>query len=212
MILKAFTTRDEFKIKNSNGSFKENLQEMSIEGEEYTFTAGFTLHDRKNRKIIADVSGIFFDEDKIKYEYGSIVEIADMIDSDVYESVKALYKSKIYNQEIDEEKYFLPLFSCYIQRIYVYPEYRNKGIARFIFKNLDQLFLYLFNTNIHCLFIIPKPQEPIKREKYKEWKNTPDEDGMILKRMIKLLKMEGYKQIGRTNIYCKNYASYENCN
>ena len=178
MILKSWTTRNTLKIENINNDFKENIDDIFFEGKEYSFTGGFTLYN--NNKIIAQVSGIFFDEDKIKYEYGSIVGIADVINSDVYDAIKTLSKSKIYYQEIDEEKYFLPLFTCYIQQIYVYPEYRKKGIARFIFKNMKKIFKYCFNTEIHCLIIIPKPQQPIKKEKYEEWINTPDDDGLIL--------------------------------
>jgi len=207
MILKAFSSREEIEVNNLDKKF---IEDISFQEEDFTFIGGFNLHNnRRNKEIIATVSAIFFDENKIYNEHEDIVDISDMIDADVYGAMKALSKSKVYKQEIHDDKVFTALFSCYIQRLYVYPNYRKKGIARYIFKNLDQIFLHCFNTEIHCFVIVPKPQQPIKSEKYEKWENNPDEDGLMLKRMIKLLKMEGYTKIGKTEFYVKNYASYE---
>jgi GNAT superfamily N-acetyltransferase len=210
LILKAYSSRYNLEIKNLIEDFDKEIFEYDDGNKKFTFYGAFNLYI--NRKIATSVSGIFFDENKIINEYKNIVDIADIIDADVYDAIKTLYNSRIYKQEIFDDKIFSSLFTCYIQRVYVYPEFRKRGIARYIFKNLDKIFLHCFNTEIHCLVIIPKPQQPNKKEKYEEWVNTPDENGVMLNLMIKLLKIEGYKNIGKTNVYVKNYASYESFN
>ena len=199
MILKAFSSRHDLTIEN----LEENLNKTLYEEEPYTFIGGFTLHEEKTDEILATISGIFFDENKILDENENIVDIADMIDEDVYKGMQALFKSKLHNEEIDNNKIFLSLFSCYIQRFYVYPKHRNKGIASYLFKNLEPIFSHCFNTPIHSLVIYPRPQQPNEKN---QWENTLDKDGSMLKKMINQLKKEGYRKIGKTNYYAKNYA------
>jgi GNAT superfamily N-acetyltransferase len=200
MILKAFSSRYDISISNLNNEFINSVDEM----EKYSFIGGFVLYDDDTDEILATVSGMFFDEDKILNENEDIVDIADMIDADVYGAMSVLSKNKIHNQEVNDEKMFLSLFSCYIQRIYVYPKYRKTGIAHYIFSNLEQIFLHCFNTPIHSFVIFPKPQQPNGKN---AWENSPDNDGTMLKRMKKLLKINNFTQIGKTGYYIKNYAA-----
>ena len=199
IVLKASSSRHNSSIIDLNDKFISSIDEM----DKYSFIGEFALYDDDTDEILAKVSGIFFDEDKILTENEDIVDIADMIDADVYEAMASLTKSKLYNQEINEENMFLPLFSCYIQRIYVYPKYREKGIAHYIFLNLEQIFLHCFNAHIRSFVIFPKPQHPNEKN---EWEDYPDKDGTMLKKMTSLLKNNGYKQIGKTGFYAKNCA------
>ncbi|MDR2941287.1 MAG: hypothetical protein LBV17_01670, partial [Treponema sp.] len=100
MVLKAFSSRHNSLINDLTEEFISSVDEM----EKYSFVGGFTLHDDDTDEILATVRGVFFDEDKIEYENEDIVDIADMIDADVYGAMAALSKSKIHIQEVDEEK------------------------------------------------------------------------------------------------------------
>jgi len=199
MILKAFSSRHSMSIYDIDEPFAEIIDEDEI----YSFIGGFDFHDEDTEEIIATVRGIFFDEDKILNEDEDIVALADALDGDVMGAMSVLTKSKIHNQELNDEKAMLPLFSCYIQRIYVYPKFRGSGFARYIFENLEAICLHSFNTPIHSFVIYPKPQQPDVNE---NWDNMPDKDDMILKRMIGVLKKAGYKQIGKSGYYALNCA------
>jgi len=200
MILKAFSSRHHTLLFDMDREFVEAVDEQ----EEFSFIAGFNLFDEENEKAVATVCGIFFDEAKILNEGEDIVELADMLDVDVYGAMDALSSSKIYNQEKSPDKEWMSLFSCYLQRVYVYPEYRNTGIARYIFENMEQVFTHCFNTPINSFVIFPKPQQPDVND---NWDNSVDTDGSMLKRMLQVIKKDGYKQIGKTGYYAKNCAA-----
>ena len=199
MILKAFSSRHRVYIDDNVLKFTNMIYGEYV----FVFNGGFDLHDDDTDEKIATVSGIFFDEYKILNEGEDIVELADIIDVDVYRAMLDLSKSKLHNQDLDENKAWLPLFSCYIERIYIYPKFRSRGLGRYIFENLEQIFLHCFNTYIHSFVIYPKPQQPDEKN---GWINSPDADGSILKRMIDILKKTGYKKIGKSRFYAINCA------
>jgi GNAT superfamily N-acetyltransferase len=199
MILEAYSSHHYVPINNFDEVFTESIGEQEV----FSFIAGFTLQEEETNDVLATVRGIFFNEDKILNANEDIADLADMLDADVHGAMSALSRSKIHNQELNDEKAMLPLFSCYIQRIYVYPQYRGLGIAKYIFMNLEEIFLHCFNAPIHSLVIYPKPQQPDEKNC---WYDSPDENGVMLKRMVSLLKKDGYKKIGATGYYAKNCA------
>jgi hypothetical protein len=67
--------------------------------------------------------------------------------------------------------------------------------------NLEQIFLHCFNTPIHSFVIFPKPQQPNERN---NWEDFPDNDGIMLKRMVNLLKKNNFTKIGKMGFYVKN--------
>ena len=206
--LEAFSSRHDVSIFDAAESFSKAVGEQ----EEYMFSGGFDLYEVElddeyeevdPKELIATVRAVFFDEDKILNEGQDIVDIADMTNSDTCGAIAALTKSKIHNQQLDDDKLFLPLFSSYIQRIYVYPKFRSSGVARYIFNNMADIFLHCFNTNIHSFVICPKPQQP---DIHGNWSDSPDENDTMLKRMILLLKKSGYKKIYNSEYYAVNCA------
>ena len=199
IILEAFSSRHSVSIYNTDEPFSEITDEDEI----YSFFGGFDLHNERTKEIIAVVDGIFFDEDKILNDGEDVVDVADALDGDATGAMFALSKSRIHNQALNFEKAMLPLFSCYIRRVYVYPKFRGSGIARYIFENIEAICLHSFNTHIHSFVIYPKPQQPNVEG---NWENMPDEDGVMLKRMVSVLKKAGYKKIGKFGYYALNCA------
>jgi hypothetical protein len=217
MVLKAFCSRHYMTIFDSSRPFISEVDEE----EEYMFTAGFNLHhtnsddkdfdddinddaDYEPGEVMATVYCTFFDEDKILNDNVDIVVQADMISSDLQGAIYTLTKSRTYKKMIDEDKIFLPLFTCYIDKFYIYPKYRKSGIARYIWDNIENILLHCFNTHIHCFVIIPKPQQP---DDEGNWDNSIDENGEMLKRMIKVIKKAGFKQLGKSEYYALNCAA-----
>jgi hypothetical protein len=121
MILKAYSSRNNLQIKDLNKDFDKEIFEYDDGEKEFTFYGGFNLFI--GAKKVANVNGIFFDESKIdyEYEYGNIVDIANIINDDVYNAIGELFKSKIYEQEINDDKAFSHLYTCYISQVYIFP-------------------------------------------------------------------------------------------
>ncbi|MCL2354800.1 MAG: MBL fold metallo-hydrolase, partial [Oscillospiraceae bacterium] len=105
------------------------------------------LKDKKDK--IAEISAVFFDEDKILNDGQNITYLADILNADVHNAITALTENKFDLEVTDADKMILPLFTCYLQKLYIYPKYRNKGYAKYIFTNLEDIFNHSFNVHIH---------------------------------------------------------------
>lgn len=90
-----------------------------------------------------------------------------------------------------------------MERYYIIPQYRNKGIGSYLLNNLDKILNYFLNVNIKCFIIYPNPQVPIN----KEWKDIEDKKSEMKKLMEKIIKNAGYKQINKSGYYAINYFS-----
>ncbi len=200
MTLEAFSSRQCESYIDIDNPFTRAIDEE----QKYCFFGGFTLKDEDSDDLIAVVEGYFFDEDKILDDGQDIVDIADMLDSDVYGAMYALTRSRLYKKEIDLELAMRSLYSCYISRVFVYETYRGKGIGRYIFENLSSICSYCFNTQIHCFVICPKPQHPTNNDR---WVDSEDTDGKMFKLMVSTIKKTGYKQISKTEFYAINCAA-----
>lgn len=181
--------------KGINEPFSQWIDEM----EQYSFRVLLRVYIKGT--IVAEVRGHVFDEDKIMNERQNIVYIADMFDGDVQGAMYALIKSKIYKQKVDEDLVFVPPYICYIERVYINPKYRKKGISKYIFNNLYDIFLHCLNIHTRCFVIYPKPQQPGEKG---SWVDSPDEDGSMKKLMIDVIKKSGYRQIGKSGYFAIN--------
>lgn len=193
--IKVSSSRNEIEWIDINEPFSQCIDEM----EEYSFRAFLSIFEEDT--LVAEVYGVVFDEEKIINEGQDIVDIADMYDGDTEGAISTLIKSKIYKQELDENLIFTSPYSCYIEKVYVNPEYRGKGIGKYIFNNLYDIFLHCLNIHIRCFIIYPKPQQP---DDEGNWENSPDEDGSMKKLMIDVIKKSGYREIGKSGYFAIN--------
>lgn len=164
------------------------------------FKAGFNLfpidEDCKEEDIVATVEGYFFNYNYIETYDIDIIDLADTISSDTCSAIVTLEENSLFT-ELDIG--CRPLV-CYLSRLYVYPKYRNNGIATYIYKNLQELFEYVTSGLISIFITLPCPQEPHLDAM---WKNTGDE--VMLKKMIRLLDKHEFKPIGNEGCYYKLY-------
>lgn len=200
MILKSWSSKNEVCVVDRNSSFEEALD---ID-EKYAFQGGFSFQNAETNEILAEFKGIFFDEDGMYDNDFSAIDVADMFDSDTESAMSFLVESQMYNQELNEDKVIMSLHSGYIERFYVYPKYRNRGLANYILNNLEEILLFCFNIKVHSLVTYPKPQCPDLKG---EWVDYPDEDGAIKRLMIKIFNKHGFSEIDKTGFYAKNYAA-----
>ena len=90
-------------------------------------------------------------------------------------------------------------FICYLNRVYIYPEYRNNGIATYIFENLKDIFEYITGRIPQVVLIYPKPQEP---EGY-GWNNIEDKNNIMLNKIISKIQQFQFKLFQDMGFYIK---------
>lgn len=157
----------------------------------FCFEAGLNLYSIdegcEEKDIVATVAGAFFNYNLINAFDIDIIDLADAISDDTYRAIITLEDNTLYT-ETDME--CNPLI-CYIRRLYVYPEYRNNGIATYIYENLQEIFEYITSDAIGMFITLPCPQEPTSSG---TWKDTGDD--IMFKKMIRLLNKHEFKPVG----------------
>lgn len=173
---------------------------------EYKYSFNFVMnvfevdecYEPKNK--VAKIEGYIFDEEKCDEDGIDIVEAADMLYQEIYEAMFALYNSKIYNKEkTDDLNYYFPPYQCYLSRFYVFPEYRKKGLGKYLLVNLSDILDEIFNIGIGFIiaFINPLTLDGVKWTEYKD-KNNEMRDYMR-----QFFINNGYNKHGRSKYYIK---------
>lgn len=187
----------EIDIKNGSFEFDKyiNCANLNI----YESDDFFDETNPKSSNLIAKIEVILFDYDLIERDGEDIIDIADSIEGDVYSSIFELVNSKYF----DKDELYIGAI-CYLERFYIMPKYRNKGIGKYLINNLCDLIKYHSNINIEYIVAYLKPLDYIDNK----WMDNPDASSMK-KKMVKFYKNNFFKQIGRKNYYVfkKEYIS-----
>ena len=205
LLIKPHYKKDSFFI-DTNKSFIESFRYDETYNNIFCFNAGFNLvlmdeYDEDNgcynkKEMVATVEAQFF---KTDYIYGydmDIKEFADIISSDTYKAILTLSDNNL----LDEDEIWEMPLVCYLSRLYIYPQYRNKGIATYILNNLQEIFEYITSEASRIFITLPCPQE---QDKEKRWNNTCNKE--MLGNMIKILEKHDFKSIGEYGCYYKIY-------
>lgn len=167
----------------------------------YCFKAGFNLYltdeNCEDKVIVATIEGQFFKYNRINEYNVDIIDLADTISDDVYKAIITLADNTLF-AEVDME--YMPLI-CYFSRLYVYPKYRNNGIATYIYENLQEIFEYVTSDLTSIFIILPCPQEPTSDGR---WQNVKDD--IMFEKMVSLLNKHEFKPIGKEGFYYKSYT------
>lgn len=159
--------------------------------------AMFHIYDEKEN-LVAEISAFFIDESR-SYNNGlSITTVADCVSQELLDAIKVLVKTEDYDEII-----FTPAYTCYIQTLYVYPEFRNMGIGKYLWENIADIFEYFMNKDIHAIIVYPKPHTIIKNGN--TFEKEPIEDDEMLQKMKSGLVLGGYKEIDNSNYFMKIY-------
>ena len=199
IIIKSSSSRNTLDWMDTDETFSDGLK--MLEEERYSFEACIQAY--KETTLIGEIYGIVFDEETIENEGEDLVDVADMIDGDVEGAMEHLVSSEIFNREIEGELSLAPLFDCYIQNYFLYSkdDSENRMIAEYLFKNLNDIFLYCFGTHIRCFVTYPAPQNI---DDCGQVVDTPDEDGTVREKMIEFHKGMGYTPLGESGYYAVN--------
>ncbi|MDD3012396.1 MAG: GNAT family N-acetyltransferase [Candidatus Gastranaerophilales bacterium] len=182
-----YTDKNTLEDVDVSRSFEENIGESR----KYAFKFFLDISD-ENYKV-AKISGYILDDEQISEDEEDIIDIADMIDQDLYNAIDKLVNSDYFTYD---EGYI-----AYLERFYIFPEYRNKGIGNFMLNNLDKILHYFLNIPIKCFITYLKPQIPTE----KDWIDLKDTNKTMKKLMAQVFKTAGYKQIKKSDYYVKIY-------
>lgn len=188
-------------IIDTNESFTESFDYEVACNNIYYFKVGFNLYatdeNYEEKDIAATVEGHFFKYNRIDEFNIDILDLADTISDDVHKAIMTLVDNTLL-AEVDME--YMPLI-CYLGRLYIYPKYRNKGIATYIYENLQELFEYATSDLTSVFITLPCPQEPTLDGK---WENISNDN--MFEQMVSLLNKHEFKSVGKEGFYYKLYT------
>lgn len=200
LYFKPFYKKDSYTI-DTNIPFNDDCDfEASVH--KYYINAGFDLYAVNDEyantgKVVATVNAIFFNIKEINKDNINIVDIADVMDTSFTDDIVEAIELFI-NNDFLLKKEKVNCF-CYLNRVYVYPEFRNHGIASYLFENIQQIFKYITDNEIQIIFIFPKPQEPSNNG----WRNSEDTDNIMINKMVSKIQQFNFVPVEETGFYCK---------
>lgn len=137
------------------------------------------------QKTIVSLSGYFYDMDYI-YKYGqSLFDTFDMCSDDTNKLYDILFDDEE-NIKIDYQTLSGNIF--YLDRIYVERDYRNKGYAKLLLKQLEDLIKYVVKLKVGIIVVCAQPFE-----KYGAEEKMIRDDKPLKRKLIELYKNVGFK-------------------
>ena len=139
-----------------------------------------------NQRTIVSLSGYFYDMDYI-YKYGqNLFDIFDMCSDDTNKLYDILFDEEE-NIKIDYQTFSDNIF--YLDRIYVEKDYRNKGYAKLLLKQLEDLIKYVVKLQVGILVVCAQPFE-----KDGDGEKMIRDDKVLKRKLIELYKNVGFKE------------------
>lgn len=198
LIMKPYYNKESCFI-DTDKSFTESF-DYEIDYNDFYFKAGFNLYptdeDYEEKDVVATVEGVFFKYNLINEFDIDIIDLADSISDDTYKAIITLEDNSLFAKADIE---YMSLV-CYLSRLYIYPEYRNNGIATYIYENLQEIFECVTGDQISIFITLPCPQKPTLDGR---WKNIRDD--IMFEKMVRLLNKHKFKPVG-DGFYYKSYT------
>lgn len=104
-------------------------------------------------ELIALIEATLFDYHAIEINGEDVVDVADSLDGDNYSCIYELVNSKYF------DKYDCFGSICSLEKFYTVPEYRQKGIGKYLMNNLCDVIKYFTNEHIDYIVAFLKPME-----------------------------------------------------
>lgn len=193
-----------FEFKNCNDEIRicvnKDFESDISEYDKYSSKIEIKIYDIENENddyknnedlnVVAIIEAQLLNIDKIEEDDEELVDIADMLDGEVYGNIYELRNSKFYDEEAIYQGY-----ACCLEKLYVMPEYRKKGVGKYLINNLTKIIEYFTNTDITYTVLCLNPL-CLNDEKWEQLKQEKTQMKNIMK---KTYKAAGFKQIRNTN-------------
>ena len=190
---------------DSKGFWTFDTEKSVSECEEYEFEGKYhqylwlTIYlDDKQKLKIGKICMCCFDMATIELDGEDLVDIADSIDQDVYEAIDIVVAKEFLPENVLER----PML-CYLETLYITPEFRGKGIGTWIVQNLHSLVPFYLKSQVYGFVTYPRPSDGHEADDVIE--NIIKTDPMY-NHMERLLLKNGYKRIDKTNYFFKSYG------
>lgn len=197
-------------------SFKEGVPDFK----RFMFEFGievFECDELCNAKgKVAQMSGILFDENELTKDDEDIVYWADSESQELYEAMNALCETipdkyrpdryeSILEDGFDEDKMFERRATGYISTLYVDPDYRQRGIGKYLLDNLYDIIFHHFGYAAHFIVIGTEPYEMVEidGEESLRYDGAGKEMGEVV---LKTMESCGYEPLKNGYHYYKNYC------
>ena len=146
------------------------------------------------KEIIAKITVVILDEAKRKKDSIELSRV-NLINTDAASSFKYLFDDEEYQKSVGDSASFL----CYIDRFYVMPKYRRKGIGTYLLENLPNIIEFYFNYRVQAITTYPAPM-CLSGETM-----TDLQQKRMLTKIKRHFEHVGYREMNRSNFYIKIY-------
>ena len=191
--IKMYDTKDEMIFDTEERFAEEIIYEID---DYYCIPVAFYVLDENENKV-ATITAYFLDERRIADNGFEISTVADMVSQELYDAIKTLKKSKEYGE------IYSAAYTCYIETLYVYPEFRGLGIGKYLWENIADIFEYFTNKDVHAMIVYPKPHTLIE-DKNSVTKKAIEDEAMLQIMKDCLISAE-YEEIESSNYFMRIY-------
>ena len=168
---------------------KNNVREY------YAYQINFNVYkDIGKRPLVAMFTVTILDEKKRRKDcvHLNCVNRVNMVAT---ESFEHLFNDKEYNERIGENSSFL----CYLDKFYVKPNYRRKGIGTYLLENLPDIIDLYFNCRVQAVTVYPAPM-PLSGEVMSD-----SQKKRMFTKMKRCFEQAGYREMNESNFYVRIY-------
>ena len=127
--------------------------------------------ETKKEDCVAEIIVTVFDDYLCLKDNISPTEAALAKGEEEFEAFSALFKSEDFKNKVEDTPQDL-LDSCYLNRFYIHPKFRNKGIGTFLKNNLFDLLEAHFLREFQAIVVFPYPTAirdfPLTKKAWKE--------------------------------------------
>lgn len=155
------------------------------------------IYDEDRVKLMAEIAAYCFDMSSVDWSVDALVDIADSIDQEVYDAIATVAEAGLLPGDMSDK----PIL-CYLQTLYVKPEFRKQGIGSWLIKNLKDLLYFYYEKEIYGFVTYPRPSDGHSDDE--EIEEIIETDKMY-QQMVDLITANGFLNIEGTNYFFKNY-------
>jgi len=194
---------------DSKGFWTFDTEETVLEKEEYEFEGKYYKYlnlriccGKNGNTEIGNVLIYCFHMDAIELDGENLVDIADSINQEVYDAINVVSAIDLLPGYVWER----PVL-CYLETLYINPEFRGKGIGSWILKNLHELITFYYDTEAYGFVTYPRPSDGHDDSELLEEIIKLDP---MYQHMVDLLERNEFKRIDETNYFFRNCSGISN--
>lgn len=170
------------------------------EEDSYYDGAEFDEPKRFKKTQIGEIFSHYYDIERMQFSEYYLMDVFDMHDGDEYQlgcDIFDSYWNTLKTEITDKLSPFAPHNFFHIDKIELFPQYRQQGYGTALMKNIEKMIF--FGLHLPCSFISLQAN-PLDEDKH----DNPQEE----KKLQKFYRKCGFKKIGKDNTMIKFVEEY----